>query len=274
MQTSVRAVHEWLRGTRSRQGDAHPAPVDKLDFTTTYPLLVEDLKQEHGRDRAMEQAVGGEFEANGALEVEILKQLGLAGDAYLIDVGCGSGRLANPLSQYLKGAYLGIDIVPELVEYARRLVARPDWRFEVAEGLSIPEADGAADMVCFFSVFTHLLHEQSFVYLQEAARVLRPGGLIVFSYLDFAVASHWAAFEATIAGLDGSSHPLNMFMSKDAIHAWADHLALAIEAIHDGDTNWVTLSAPVVFETGAVMEGHGTLGQSVCALRKTTRASS
>ncbi|MEI6726696.1 MAG: class I SAM-dependent methyltransferase [Actinomycetes bacterium] len=231
-------------------------------------MLVEDLKQGRDRDRAMELAIGGEFEAYGALEIAVLKHFGLADDSYLVDVGCGSGRLAKPLSQLLKVAYLGIDIVPELVEYARELVARPDWRFEVAEGLKIPEADGVADMVCFFSVFTHLLHEQSFVYLQEAARVLRPGGVIVFSYLDFAVDCHWDVFEANVTGLEGSSHPLNMFMSRDTIHAWAEHLSLSIEAVLDGDEAWIPLSEPVVFETGVVMEGRGSFGQSVCALRK------
>jgi ubiquinone/menaquinone biosynthesis C-methylase UbiE len=98
----------------------------------------------------MKLAVGGEFEAFGILERELLIQQGLKQDGYLIDVGCGSGRLAKPLSQYLTGKYLGIDVVPELVEYARKLVPQPDWRFEVAEGLRIPEKNNQADMVCFF----------------------------------------------------------------------------------------------------------------------------
>ncbi len=50
--------------------------------------------------------------------------------------------------------------MPELIKYARRLVPRPDWRFETVNSLTIPEKDGQADIVCFFSVFTHLLHEQ------------------------------------------------------------------------------------------------------------------
>jgi cyclopropane fatty-acyl-phospholipid synthase-like methyltransferase len=85
----------------------------------------------------MKRAVGGEFEAVGALEVETLKYFGLQEDFYLLDIGCGSGRLAKPLSQFLKGKYLGIDIVPELVNYARQIVAHEDFRFEVAKGLSI-----------------------------------------------------------------------------------------------------------------------------------------
>jgi ubiquinone/menaquinone biosynthesis C-methylase UbiE len=110
---------------------------------------------------------------------------GLQPDGYLFDVGCGPGRLAKPLSAYLNGRYLGIDIVPELVEHARATVDRPDWRFKVADGLTIPEKVGEANQVCFFSVLTHLLHEQSFRYLEEARRVLKPTGRIIFSFLEF-----------------------------------------------------------------------------------------
>jgi trans-aconitate methyltransferase len=51
----------------------------------------------------MEMAVGGQFEAFGILMRELLIQTGLERDGYVIDVGCGSGRLAKPLSQYLSG---------------------------------------------------------------------------------------------------------------------------------------------------------------------------
>jgi ubiquinone/menaquinone biosynthesis C-methylase UbiE len=216
----------------------------------------------------MQLAVGGEFEAIGVLETETLKFFGLQAGDFVIDVGCGSGRLAKPLSQYLSGRYLGIDIVPELVDYARWVVGRPDWRFEEAKGLVIPEKNTVADMICFFSVFTHLLHEETYTYLLEAKRVLKPGGVIVFSFLDFSVAGHWNIFDANLKDMGINSHPLNMFISKDAIRAWAERLGLQVEAIEDGDKPFVPLSQPVVFESGKVMENLGTIGQSVCVLRK------
>ena len=58
-------------------------------------------------------AIGGQFEACGIIEREILIQYGLRPDDYVVDVGCGSGRLAKPLADYLRGPYLGIDVVPE-----------------------------------------------------------------------------------------------------------------------------------------------------------------
>lgn len=261
MKTLALKVYHRLRSLRGER-------VNKLDLRDSYPRLTRSLKWARDIDRAMADAVGGEFEAVGLLELETLKYFGLKEDSYVIDVGCGPGRLAKPLSQYLAGRYLGIDIIPEFVEYARRIVGRADWRFHVGQGLSIPEKDGAADVVCFFSVFTHLLHEQTYVYLQEAERVLKPGGNIVFSFLDFTVPGHWEVFEANIGDVGVNSKPLNMFIGKDAISVWAEHLGLRVQIIKDGDESFVPLSKPIVFESGSVIESMGSLGQSVCVLQK------
>jgi len=239
-----------------------------LDFAATYQAHVTALRHSHSDARAMELAVGSDFEAVGLLEVDVLKAVGLTPAGYVVDVGCGSGRLAIPLASYLTGGYLGIDIVPDLVAYARSQVARPDWRFEVAKGLTIPAADGVADIVCFFSVFTHLLHEQSFLYLREAARVTKPGGAIVISFLEFAIPGHWEIFEATMNRPPTDIQPLNVFLSRDALGVWADKLALTVESISDGDKASVPLSQPIRFDNGSVVEGMGSFGQSVCVLRK------
>lgn len=238
----------------------------KWDFHNTYPRFVTSLKKFHHLDDAMELAVGGEFEAIGTLERELLVQYGLSKDGYLIDVGCGSGRLAKPLSQYHTGKYLGIDVVPELVAYARNLVNRPDWRFETARGLSIPEEDGKADVVCFFSVFTHLLHEQTYTYLKDAKRVLKPDGRIVFSFLEYAVQNNWKIFELSLEDVQSHLNPLHMFISRDAIEAWASHLDLKIVTIQEGDKPHIELSQPVTFKNGRVVKGKAALGQSVCVL--------
>jgi ubiquinone/menaquinone biosynthesis C-methylase UbiE len=214
----------------------------------------------------MRQAVGGEFDAIGIIERETLIYHGLKKDDYLIDVGCGSGRLAKPLAEYLEGKYLGIDVVPDLIDYARWLVPRPDWRFELAQGLTIPEPDCQADMVCFFSVLSHLLHEESFVYLREAKRVLRPHGKIVLSFLDFQISNHWGVFEFNLADIGIGSHPLNVFMSAEMLRVWAEHLDLAIESINDGDRAYVPLPHPITMSDGTVFKDLGTIGQSIGVL--------
>lgn len=238
----------------------------KTDFRKAHRRLLRQLRNTYGNDEAVRRAVGGEFEGYGLLLRDALIYHGLAPSDYLIDVGCGSGRLAKPLAEYLTGKYLGIDVVPGLVEYARRLVPRADWRFEVAEGLKIPEADGQADMVCFFSVLTHLLHEESFVYLREAKRVLKPGGKIVFSFLDFHVDSHWGSFESNLRDIGIGSQPMNVFMCPDMLREWAKRLELEVESLHDGDEVYLPLSKPITFENGKVATERASVGQSVCVM--------
>lgn len=242
----------------------------KLDLAETYKNYVNDVAGKFkSKDAAMENAIGGEFEAFGIIEMEMLKYFGLGESSYLIDIGCGSGRLAKPIAQWPKLRYLGTDIVPDLVEHARMTVNRPDWDFKVVNSLAIPEKDAVADMVCFFSVVTHLLHEQSFIYLEEATRVLKPGGTIVLSFLEFNMAIHWNVFEATVNDAKGSNrHPLNVFIERNALAVWAAHLGLEVVEMRDGSDPFVPLASPVTLEDGRVMEGFGNLGQSICVMRK------
>ena len=214
-----------------------PAPTgsDPYDLKGVNVDLVRNLKAIMPHDQAMETAIGGGFEQFGKIQAATLRHYGLPQDGYLIDVGCGSGRLASPMSKWLKGRYLGIDLVPDLVAHARKLADRPDWRFEVIEHIGIPEADGVADMVCFFSVITHLLHEQSYIYLDEARRVLKPGGVIVFSFLEFAEPGHMPVFRDTVKEARlRARHPLNVFVERVAILAWAAELGLEVVEIRGG----------------------------------------
>ncbi len=237
------------------------------NFKRSYEKQTRELINRHNTEKAMSDAVGGDFEAAGKLEYYLLLQYGLEKHQTVIDVGCGSGRLAFQLRHYLDGKYIGLDVVEELFKYAERICHRPDWRFYEAPGLSIPEKDNDADFICFFSVFTHLLHEESYKYLKEAARVIKPRGKIIFSFLEFKIPSHWWIFEQVLAD-NRADKVLNQFISRDAIEAWVSHLNLEIVDIFDGDKPHIKISEPVKWNNGQEMIGEGSLGQSVCVLTK------
>ena len=240
-----------------------------IDYRTRYVEFVRELTTRFDHDQAMRSASGGQYELMGAIMRELLIAAGLLPHHSLVDVGCGSGRLAFALRSYLHGPYLGVDVVPDLLAYAREACQRPDWRFEEASGTSIPAGDGTADMVCFFSVMTHLLHEDSYRYLAEAARVLKEDGTIVFSFLDFSVAGHWPVFEGMLdARARGEDTHHNQFMARGMIEPWAARLGLSVAAVLDGDTPQVRLAADVKTEDGSVVPRETGLGQSICILRK------
>ncbi len=222
------------------------------------------------RKRALELVIGGGaaegFVPIGAMQRELLKFAGLTAEGSVIEVGCGVGRLSTQLRDWLVGPYLGTDVVQELLDQAVELTDRPDWRFERVTGLSIPAPDDSADIVCAFSVFTHLLHEASFVYLQDCFRVLKPGAALVFSFLEYRVPSHWHVMEGNIARV-GAPGVLNQFMSVDAVDTWAEHLGFQVEGIYRGDEPYIPLSAPIVL-SGVEYKEFGTFGQSGAILRK------
>lgn len=235
--------------------------------SATYQELVARLRKEAPGNAAFELAVGGDFQPVGRLQYALLRGLGVNNSHLVIDVGCGSGRLAYQLSQIPGLSYRGLDVVEDLLEYARKLCRRSDWTFSRTSGDEIPFADQSADFVCFFSVFTHLAHQHSFRYLQEAKRVLRPSGLIVFSFLEFAVYSHWTMFQMSL-DLGARQETLVQFMSRDAIHSWAHHLDLQVEHLWDGDKPHIEIPEPITWADGRTMTGLGALGQSVAVLRK------
>lgn len=228
--------------------------VSQLDLKAVNLRLVARMRRQFDHDEAMELAIGGGFEEFGKIELAVLKALGLQPQHSLIDVGCGAGRLARPLSAYLEGPYLGIDLVPDLIAHAQKISNRPDWQFKVIDHIGIPAPDETADYVCFFSVLTHLLHEHSYWYLEEARRVLKPGGRIVFSFLEVRNPLHQEVFWKTLNLAKARAvEPLNVFIERDAIEFWARSLGMELEHLISGDQAIVP---------------EGALGQSCAVLRK------
>ena len=207
-------------------------------YVETYTKHFRELVAQYGTDYAMELIVGGEYDAVGALEESALLNLGLRPEHTVVDVGCGTGRLSSRLAPFLKGKFVGTDVLPEALEYARKRANRPDWEFVVAAEPPLPVETGTADWVTFFSVFTHILDEHIYQYLEDAKRMLRPDGRIVFSFLDYDVPLHWQFFAGAVAD-KRPDRTMVRFLNRPAIEAWAMHLGLSLEYHYSGEVKWM-----------------------------------
>jgi len=118
----------------------------------------------------------------------------------VLDVGCGIGRMARPLTGYLtSGKYEGFDIDKTGIDWCKKNISPrfPNFRFvevdifnkhynpsgrEKASQYKFPYADETFDFVYLTSVFTHMFPDDVVNYLGEISRVMKKGGTCVISY--------------------------------------------------------------------------------------------
>jgi SAM-dependent methyltransferase len=204
----------------------------KPHYVRDYRRMVRNFLKIHSLDDAMARSVGGDYEAVGARQVELLRSHGLRDADYLIDIGCGSGRTAYALRGVSTLRYFGIDVVPELIAYAERKAARPDWRFAVVEGLSVPEDTAQADFIVMFSVLTHLTAEEGRTYVADALRVLKPGGRLLGSFLDETIEAHRRAAGGWLEQLRNrlrAEAVLGVTLARAQIEEWAHGFGVEAE---------------------------------------------
>ncbi len=152
--------------------------------------------------RWMDRSGSGDYVAVGRLfRGYFIEVGGLEPTHRVLDVGCGFGRMAVALSDYLRppGEYHGFDVHRGGIRWCRRHIAarypafhfrhldlvnreyNPRGRLAAAE-VELPYASGSFDFAIATSVFTHLLPRDGLRMLAEIARVLRPGGTLFATF--------------------------------------------------------------------------------------------
>ena len=135
----------------------------------------------------------------------------------VVEIGCGVGRDAIPLTRILPadGSYLGIDIIRPSIQWAKANICpnAPHFQFNCFDvsdaqhnpggardmtSYRIPARDRSVDLVFLYSVFTHMFPADVAHYLAEFGRILRPGGRVLASM--FTMDAQLIPYLASIGG--------------------------------------------------------------------------
>jgi SAM-dependent methyltransferase len=196
----------------------------------------------------------------------LAKEGRLPRDGAVLDVGCGLGRMAAPLVNYFrgKGRYEGLDVEEEAIAWCRQNIGagHPNFRFTLAAVHSLrynpggdsspatfhfPYEDATFDTAFLASVFTHLLPDAVARYLDELARVLKPGGRCLATYFLLNERSERAIAEGAVRELHRFPHRLEgcRVLSRELPESAVAHEEVRIRRLYAG--SGLAIVEPVLY---------------------------
>ena len=113
----------------------------------------------------------------------------------VLEFGCGVGRIGRELAPLCR-SWTGSDISKNMLTYAsERLGGLGNVRLKLLQGEGLSEfADSSFDVVYCTNMLAHLDEIDRWYYVQDAFRVLRPGGRLFIDTIDVESDEGWAMF--------------------------------------------------------------------------------
>ncbi len=146
-----------------------------------------------------------------AMREEYLRQMELASNANILDLGCGTGVVARALAsrENFSGKIVGVDFSAELINAAQQLATEEGItnrvNFRVGDASALEDEDESYDAVILHTLVSHVPDPSAVV--SEARRVVRPGSLIAifdgdYASITYATGDHKTDAEMVDAILD------------------------------------------------------------------------
>lgn len=145
----------------------------------TFPAMAKELVEIYTRD--WKDYLAANIQPGESVLLEELRKTW--SKARLLDLGIGLGRTTWFFAPLVE-QYVGLDVVPRMIEECVRLFGESDRRrFAVADAKDLSQfGDGSFDVVVFsYNGIDHLGHDERALAFAEIRRVLSPGGVFFFS---------------------------------------------------------------------------------------------
>lgn len=161
--------------------------------------------------------------------------VGLNSDDVILEIGCGIARVGKPISK-LCLHWFGSDISGGmLLHAARRLKDCPNTTLVELATVGLQEFPrDSFDLVYCTVVFMHLFEWDRYRYVEEALRVLRPGGRAYFDNFPLDSDHGWQVF--TQGGrypLDSRPAHLSMSSSREELRTYLAKAGFADVVVRD-----------------------------------------
>jgi ubiquinone/menaquinone biosynthesis C-methylase UbiE len=113
----------------------------------------------------------------------------------VLEIGCGVGRIAREIAPHCR-SWTGTDISANMLAHAAaRLQGLENTRLVHLKSVGLdPFAENSFDVVYATNMLAHLDEMDRWRYVQEAFRVLRPGGRMFIDNIDMESEAGWSMF--------------------------------------------------------------------------------
>jgi SAM-dependent methyltransferase len=122
----------------------------------------------------------------------LIEHAGLNKNSNILDIGCGTGRIANQLHGYQDIQYNGFDVNQHFIDYCNETYRQRNFKFNLIdiqhdeynpggaitpENFKFPYKSGVFDLVISIAVFNHFRLKWVQRYIAETSRVLKNRGI-------------------------------------------------------------------------------------------------
>ena len=175
---------------------------------------------------------------------DIVTETGAGPSDVVLEIGCGAARVGVQLAPRVS-RWIGCDVSAKMLEHARAATAaHPNVSLVHLDGKGLTGvADRSIDVVYCTTVFMHLEEWDRYRYVQEAFRVLKPGGRFYVDSFSLLSRDGWALFER-LAALPPLARPphISKGSTPQELEAYVSHAGFEQSRTRGGDL-YVTVNA-------------------------------